>query len=158
MELTTVVIVAQNIISYTTTPVSISAQKVSMLTNPPELVNHVTTHVLVVLNLPNNVVVVKKDISYMDNLVLTHVQKNTTLMLNLDLVKPVTNLVLLVTLVPPLNSENVPLVKMMMDVIMDNTVLHLLDYVSLKVLFVVITIMLSYLVLPNVLLALMVLI
>lgn len=64
MELNTVALAAQLTTSYTTTCVSISAQKDSSPTKTLVPVTHVTTLVLVVLNLPNNVVVVKKVSSY----------------------------------------------------------------------------------------------
>jgi len=64
MELNTVVIAAQKIIISIITCVLTLAQKDFMLTTLLELVIHVTTHVLVVLNLLDNVVDVKKDSSY----------------------------------------------------------------------------------------------
>jgi len=45
MVLITVALAAQLITSYTTTLVSMFAQKDSMLMKPPKLVNHVTIHV-----------------------------------------------------------------------------------------------------------------
>jgi hypothetical protein len=56
----TVVTAAQNIISSITTPVSMSAQKVTSLMNLPDIVNHVTIHVENVPVLPKLVLIVKK--------------------------------------------------------------------------------------------------
>jgi hypothetical protein len=118
----TVVLVALPITTYIMELVLTFVHMDSSLTTPLCNVNHVTTHVLAVLNLPLNVVLVKKVSSYLTNYVSIHVQSNIGLIKSKEPVKLVTKLVGLV--LPPqlLNTDNVLLVPPMMIVYMDNIV------------------------------------
>lgn len=102
-----------------TTPVLTSVQMVSMLIFLPKPVTHVNGLVLNVPNLPPNVLVVKNNSIYTNIPVSIHVQKNSTSIMNPNLVKLVTIPVYIVPKVLPLIMENVLPVLLMMLVTTD---------------------------------------